>query len=74
MPPQRTTRRRPVQAVPDEPTQRRRPVNGYWPYTAGMERDGLCVCQRCAAILPFSDKSRAIHDRHHEAVEVAIPR
>jgi len=63
---QRSTRR--------EQPERRRPVAGYWPYTAGMERDGVCVCQRCAAILPFSDKSRAIHDRHHEQIEAALPR
>jgi hypothetical protein len=67
-------RRRPVRAVPDERPAASRPINGYWPYTAGMERDGICVCQRCAAILPFSDKSRAIHDRHHEQIEQALPR
>jgi hypothetical protein len=80
MPSQRPQRRRPVQAVPDQPKR----TNGvqYWDmqfrWVLGGEVMHPTDCGTCGAVVPSGSKAQARHAEWHrllqEAIEAALPR
>jgi hypothetical protein len=80
MPPQRTTRRGPVRAMPDNT--KRNAGKQFWDaqirIVLGGEPAHITVCQTCAALVTSGEKAQQRHlDWHRllqEAVEAALPR